>query len=30
VELWPEALALVAFFVIAMSAAVLRFNKRLD
>ncbi|GGO78210.1 transport permease protein [Marinobacterium nitratireducens] len=30
VELWPEVLALLGFFVLTMGAAVLRFHKRLD
>lgn len=30
VEMWPEVLALIAFFVVTMTIAILRFNKRLD
>ena len=29
-ELWPEVLAMVAFTALSMSAAILRFRKRLD
>jgi ABC-2 type transport system permease protein len=29
-ELWPEVAALVAFTVVMMAAAILRFRKRLD
>jgi ABC-2 type transport system permease protein len=29
-ELWPDALALVAFIAVMMTAAILRFHKRLD
>lgn len=30
IEMWPEVLALIAFFIVAMTIAVLRFTKRLD
>ena len=29
-ELWPEVLALMAFITVMMTAAILRFRKRLD
>jgi ABC-2 type transport system permease protein len=29
-ELWPDALALLAFIAVMMTAAILRFHKRLD
>jgi ABC-2 type transport system permease protein len=29
-QLWPDVLALVGFTVVMMSAAILRFRKRLD
>ncbi len=30
IEMWPEVLALIAFFIVTMTIAVLRFTKRLD
>lgn len=30
IEMWPEVLALIAFFMVTMTIAILRFNKRLD
>ena len=30
IELWPSVLALVAFTTVMMTAAILRFRKRLD